>query len=606
MVKIVDSALQPPTGPGTVLSPTLGPIQPEGTVVEPTEVDAPQTVDQTPDVEPVTPPPVESPISIVSSEEARDATTQNLQFLEDEKTAQAEREAEEAPTPEKIKEEEVPGTGLTFDEAKEIFGTDFTGVIQDPKTGLFNPDASALGRLTPEQTEAQKEQEELDKEFNTAIKEIETLRSSTRELNRQLLQGVKDRFAIRRTELKDANKRRQASLTQFGIRSGAFRRSVSFGGALSAEERAGIQSLAKLDAQESALLIEAQIAANAQDFELLSEKIGAIESKRADQVAATKELNEASIKQQELVLKQNKDARETEEALREEESFVIENTARTVLNSLTGDEETDSNIISGFAELEGVDANRLLNEILKQDATKRKEDFDLRATELGITSTILSIEGKRLDNAKKDRELRQKLSRGGFEILDTKQALTTNRNIAKTDAFKAIRKGQDSLQFLIDFEEEFINQGGDLQRFGAEAGALQTKYRAALLNLKEFFNLGVLNGPDLEILEDVLPNPANLFLATRGGGKTVSLGIASMKKQILTTVNDRALSVKNEFANFDPEQLTNLKEVDRLVELINKDIGDLGDTPDDNPDLGSGGFYGSQPTKEETDFLNSI
>ena len=41
----------------------------------------------------------------------------------------------------------IKAGGLSKEEAKHFFGTDFTGVIQDPNTGTFTPDQSAIDRL---------------------------------------------------------------------------------------------------------------------------------------------------------------------------------------------------------------------------------------------------------------------------------------------------------------------------------------------------------------------------------------------------------------------------------------------------------------------------
>ena len=45
---------------------------------------------------------------------------------------------------------------------------------------------------------------------------------------------------------------------------------------------------------------------------------------------------------------------------------------------MTGDEKTDASIIKGFAETYGVDANFLLNEVLKQDQEKTKKELTTR------------------------------------------------------------------------------------------------------------------------------------------------------------------------------------------------------------------------------------
>lgn len=594
-------------------------LKPTGTVFAPEEVEPPVQVE---------------PVSAVTSDIARIETDKNLALLEDEARKQADLELKQAEAEplavtqverektvvlEAKKEDQIEKGALTREEFETMFpvetrAEDAPGTFGsfDPETGLFVFDVRLPGDVTPtktftpEETQILADTREVDKELDKVDKQLDELIVRSSELNKRLIQDIKDRFAERRIVLKDINKRSLASFRQFGFRSGAIRRAFSFTGILSAEEDAGFQRLTNLKAQESSLINQAERAALQQEFELLSQKRQAILDNRKAQEEAQSKLNADSIKQQELILKQDKNARDEEEALRKQEKFILENTALTILNALTGDEAQDSALIAGFAAQEGVDPNRLLNEVLKQQTIKQKADFDLESARLGITQKQFNIAETKLNIAKKQQELNQKLSREGFETLSTKDALRTNRSIAKTDAFKAIRKGQDSLQFLLDFEKAFIAQGADLEFIGEEAGILQTKYRAAILNLKEFFNLGVLNGPDLDILEQILPNPGSPLLVFRGGGATVTAGIASMKNQLLTTVQDRSISIKNEFSNFDPEQLTNLKEVDRLTKLIEDQVGGTEEAGNNETDLGGGGFIGEAATQDEQDFLDSI
>lgn len=151
---------------------------------------------------------------------------------------------------------------------------------------------------------------------------------------------------------------------------------------------------------------------------------------------------------------------------------------------------------------------------------------------------------------------------GGQTMVTQKEAAALNQQIASSDSYKAINKGRDSLQFLEDFEAEF-NKDPSLRFVGAGRGNVEAKYNAAILNLKEFFNLGVLNGPDEKILKGILPSPTDPRTLYKGGPATISAGIQSMKQQISQTLDDRYQSLRNQYSSYSPEQIINLKDLDR-------------------------------------------
>jgi hypothetical protein len=117
----------------------------------------------------------------------------------------------------------------------------------------------------------------------------------------------------------------------------------------------------------------------------------------------------------------------------------------------------------------------------------------------------------------------------GKTILPTKEALSLNKEIASSDEFAALGNANTVWSTLGNYEELFNKYGN--QKYGAEASELKSAYTATLLEMKEMFNLGVLNGPDLELMEKVLVNPnVNAFtdpliFASIGGEKGIKAGI---------------------------------------------------------------------------------
>jgi len=183
---------------------------------------------------------------------------------------------------------------------------------------------------------------------------------------------------------------------------------------------------------------------------------------------------------------------------------------------------------------------------------------------------------------------------GGKVVLKPQEALKINKELVSNDAYKTIRKSQDSLQFLLDFEESFHKYG--LQSLpGKKKGELATKYQTTLLNLKEFFNLGVLNGPDLEVLEGIMPNPTKapklfgfipLSKKLSGVKSATEAGIQTLKQNIEITLDDRYSSLASQYGDYSPYSLNSLRDLQRIyIEqkiALNPQIRQM---IEDNPDF---------------------
>lgn len=159
----------------------------------------------------------------------------------------------------------------------------------------------------------------------------------------------------------------------------------------------------------------------------------------------------------------------------------------------------------------------------------------------------------------------------GKLVLPADEAQKVNKEIASNDAFKAMTKAKDSLQFLTDFEKTFKDVGATSAVFSPRSNAkLKTQYNSTILNLKEFFNLGVLNGPDENILRGIIPDPTDrsavLPIASFGIYKPsagTKSGIESMKKQIEQTLDERYKSLSTQYSAYSPQGVSALKDVQR-------------------------------------------
>lgn len=153
----------------------------------------------------------------------------------------------------------------------------------------------------------------------------------------------------------------------------------------------------------------------------------------------------------------------------------------------------------------------------------------------------------------------------GRIVLPNEEAQKVNKEVTATDAYKAITKAKDSLQFLDNFDKQFKDSGTTSAVWSPkENAAIKLKYNSTILNLKEFFNLGVLNGPDEQILRGVLPDPSgtSIFNATRGSA--VKEGITNMKTMIDQTLDDRYRTIKSQYGAYSPETVSILKDLDRV------------------------------------------
>ena len=157
----------------------------------------------------------------------------------------------------------------------------------------------------------------------------------------------------------------------------------------------------------------------------------------------------------------------------------------------------------------------------------------------------------------------------GQKQLKTDEAQKLDKELRSTDEYKSLNKALVSYNALQEFKKTWEESGSDLETFGGNVGKLNTTYRSALLNMKEFFNLGVLNGPDLEIMEQVIPNPTSLTerfnaLTFRGGADAVTAGIENMEKQLVDTVNERYGTIQGIYGSHS-SQLGSFGNLNKIV-----------------------------------------
>jgi hypothetical protein len=95
----------------------------------------------------------------------------------------------------------------------------------------------------------------------------------------------------------------------------------------------------------------------------------------------------------------------------------------------------------------------------------------------------------------------------------------------KTEAIKG-RNAYDSIMKGLDTFEGLLNEHGSTVLPGEAKDAYDVARRSLQLQMKELFNLGVLNGPDLTLMDQLLIDPTSL-----SGAAMDATGYASMKER---------------------------------------------------------------------------
>ncbi len=99
-------------------------------------------------------------------------------------------------------------------------------------------------------------------------------------------------------------------------------------------------------------------------------------------------------------------------------------------------------------------------------------------------------------------------------------------------AFDSIAQGLD------EYERIFSETGGRVMP-GAEKDSLLTARRGLQLQMKELFNLGVINGPDLAILDALLVDPTSIE-----NNAMDALGVASLEERVKSNLDQVRILLK--------------------------------------------------------------
>ncbi len=108
----------------------------------------------------------------------------------------------------------------------------------------------------------------------------------------------------------------------------------------------------------------------------------------------------------------------------------------------------------------------------------------------------------------------------------------------------AARSYQGFMKSLQDYES-MVKDGGTTAWPGLRKDKLATAHRDLQMQMKELYNLGVLNGPDLELMEQILLNPTTIPANVADALDPVLPGNQDMEQRIPSNINEVRRMMRN-------------------------------------------------------------
>lgn len=177
------------------------------------------------------------------------------------------------------------------------------------------------------------------------------------ENSKALIESIKAKYNVRRQQMEALNRRTLKGYTSAGIRSGRQRYAPEIqGGILSAQESAGISRLAQLDAEEQSLILQAKMASDEKQFEILQAKSENLIKIQEQKMQTILDLNSLAYQEEERMRARMTFDRQKSTWNKEDASTRLESmlTGGIDLNALSDEEytklETDLGLMEGTLE----------------------------------------------------------------------------------------------------------------------------------------------------------------------------------------------------------------------------------------------------------------
>lgn len=250
----------------------------------------------------------------------------------------------------------------------------------------------------PVQTDTEKLQQEaqqgeadyrktLENEIVTTQARFDALNEATKKQNENLINSIKATYANRISQMELINKGATGAVTTAQLRSGRARYAPELAtGAISAEERAGIQRISELDAEMNSLINQAQMAATDKEFERLNSQMSKISELRSQQRESLQNQLKMAQDFEDRAIKKSQDAL----AMQKTQQEILETNLDLYSSALLGyDEEgnittADEDQINAYAEQLGVPPELVKSRMNKQisELSKLSQEDRLREKQI--------------------------------------------------------------------------------------------------------------------------------------------------------------------------------------------------------------------------------
>jgi len=201
-----------------------------------------------------------------------------------------------------------------------------TGTSGNTTTKTASPTTGTTdGEVDPLKAKIDAATSAIDNELAQATSLLDSRMASLNGANQAQIENIKRIFAARKEETRQLNEVLLQSNTKAGIRAGRNRYAPEINsGILTGIEQQGIARLAALDAQELDLISQAQAANDANQFNLLSQKLQMVSQTRREKDATIAELNRAAMEQEKFAMEKAMQMRQFQRFDREDAGASID------------------------------------------------------------------------------------------------------------------------------------------------------------------------------------------------------------------------------------------------------------------------------------------
>lgn len=151
----------------------------------------------------------------------------------------------------------------------------------------------------------------------------------------------------------------------------------------------------------------------------------------------------------------------------------------------------------------------------------------------------------------------QQLGESNFKITNPQAFIATSPK-QKEDISNAIRQVAPFITGMDDLIK-LVNENGTENPYTETGRKMTASAKNLQLIAKEIYNLGVLNGPDLSLMESIIANPTDLTANTLGSFQDYGSLLKEAKKTILQNVVSQAKSAGLEYTKLIDDPIEKAK-----------------------------------------------